>query len=305
MLGDFEPIQRLAVAHEKTKILSDSTPPSVDIHPGTNLANHWLVITGSYSGIEQAFKYLIAKEKNVKISELLCRKSPYLTHDLSWLFAELSPETKESLRKFYKQYQSLHLYIGIDNIDEFLNNGYVLWRYSLIQNNDKDIPKSSPSAMIEIWGACIDIAKDKHFEGDPSPKPANFMMPVEKLASALANEFHDTYTKVGIERRNAGEQLQDMIQSELYEWGCKNGNLLNAFAKALRHFDQHGNHGQIGLSEWLDNILTRCIQSVMNSSLVSMDIISMRFFVARACGRTPYGKSIQWNNNTELFEKID
>ena len=317
MAWDHDILMRLDIAHRKTKEISDNNALlGEDIFPGANLAMHWPVVTGAYSGIEQTLKFIIAKEKGVEVSKLLEKRrnrNPYLTHNLSWLFSKLSPEIQDKLRKFYRQYQSLHVYIPIDNLDEFLRrvsgeNGYTLWRYGLI-DTDKPIPTNSPDTMIEIWTACVDIATDKCYENDPTMN-IEFRMPIDKLVSALDKTFNDTFNEVSIEHQQVAEvdgQQLEAVNSEFYEWGRKNGGLLNAFIQALRHFHQHGSHGQPDLSEWLDDILARWLLHVRDKLFRFIeDPVSVRVFVNRACGRLAYeGKGLRWNSETQLFEGLD
>ena len=58
-----EKVQRLHTAHRKTKEFLENEPPTWELHPGTDIARNWTVITAAYSGLEQTIKYLVAEEK--------------------------------------------------------------------------------------------------------------------------------------------------------------------------------------------------------------------------------------------------
>lgn len=145
-----EKVQRLEVAYKKTNELLESQQMSRDLHPGSDIASKWTIITAAYSGLEQVIKYLIADENSCTIRELLemqeqgsnrtKRRYLYRTHNLASLFCRLRDETKLIIRDYFSQYQSLHSYITINTVDEFLlevsgvrGRGYELWRYTLIK----------------------------------------------------------------------------------------------------------------------------------------------------------------------------
>ena len=126
MSGDqrLEKVQRLLTAHRKTKEVVENEPVSWELHAGSDIARKWPVITAAYSGLEQTLKYLIAEEKGKGIAELIRRengkRSLYETHNVAWLFSELENPTQEVVRDFYGRYQSLHSYITVETVDEFL-----------------------------------------------------------------------------------------------------------------------------------------------------------------------------------------
>ena len=74
----------------------------IDILGDVALAQQWLTIGATYSGIEQTLKYLIALQKNLTIDELLVergivenlgeepeQRTRYRTHELGMLFSRL------------------------------------------------------------------------------------------------------------------------------------------------------------------------------------------------------------------------
>ena len=151
----WEKVQRLVIAHKKTKDVLEGEPVYRELHPGTDIARKWPVITAAYSGLEQTLKYLIAAEKHKSIKDLIefreGNRLPYRTHNVAWLFSKLENPTQEVLRDFYGRYQSLHSYITVDTVDGFLGTvsgqcgqGYQRWRYSLIEDKDRGNPQEQP-----------------------------------------------------------------------------------------------------------------------------------------------------------------
>ena len=66
-----EKVQRLLTAHRKTKEVLENEPVTWEVHPGSEIARNWTVITAAYSGLEQTMKYLIAEENAQSIAELM------------------------------------------------------------------------------------------------------------------------------------------------------------------------------------------------------------------------------------------
>ena len=97
-----EKVQRLLTAHRKTKEVLENEPVTWEVHPGSEIARNWTVITAAYSGLEQTMKYLIAEENAQSIAELIERrgrkKSPYETHDVAKLFSKLAEPTQDVVR---------------------------------------------------------------------------------------------------------------------------------------------------------------------------------------------------------------
>ena len=102
----------------------EGEPLTRELHPGTDIARNWTVITAAYSGLEQTLKYLIAEERDLTIAELInysapkrtgnieCEtgKYPYRTHNLGRLYSELEESTRNIVQDFYGRFQSLHSY---------------------------------------------------------------------------------------------------------------------------------------------------------------------------------------------------
>ena len=300
-----EKVQRLLTAHRKTKEVLENESVTWEVHTGTDIARNWTVITATYSGLEQTMKYLVAEEKGQSITELISfregKKCPYLTHDVGLLFSRLTAQTQDVIRDFYGRFQSLHPYVSVETVDEFLSvvseadgRGYERWRYTLIE--DKPLPTNSPEALVALWGVCVQIAEERVWENQ------RVRTPDEALSREFCNQLETLELNVSIDRQNAGEPFQD-IAGETRDWLWRTGHPLNAFADVLWHFSRYGEHGQANVSEWLSDAVTRWAMRVLNSPAIG-GTTSLRAFVERAQGRTPDGQSLRWNRKANRFEDV-
>ena len=310
-----EKVQRLLTAHEKTKEMLEKEPLTQELHPGTDIARNWTVITAAYSGLEQTLKYLIAEQKGLTITELIdlavpentdkvesnAWRYPFRTHNLGWLFSKIEESTQNIVRDFYERFQSLHSYLAIGRVDHFLNlisgpngAGYERWRYTLIE--DKPLPRNSPEALLAIWGVCVQIAQENVW------KNQLVWMPDKELANKFCQQLDMLHMDVALERQNAGEPFQD-ISGEIRDWLWKGGHPLNAFAEVLWHFARYGSHGTESASEWFSDALTKWVTRVLGSPAAS-NRTSLRAFVDRAQGHTRDGASIRWNPKKQRFQAI-
>ena len=310
-----EIVQRLQTAHKKTKKILEMEPVTRELHPGTDIARNWTVITASYSGLEQTIKYLIAEEKGLTIAELVTfvdrkdlngnkgstKKYPFQTHNLGWLFSKLEGLTQDVVRDFYGRYKSLHSYLNIGRVDQFLNAvsgrkgvGYQRWRYTLIE--DKPLPRNSPEALLAIWDVCVRIAYGRVWENQ------QIEMPDKKLAQEFCERLVRLYSNVSVERQNGDEPYQ-YTSRELRDWLWRGGHPLNAFAEVLWHYSRFGCHGAKDVSEWLSETLTRWVKEVIEDPAVSRQT-SLRAFVTRTQGHTPGGTNLRWNPKRNRFEAV-
>ena len=189
----FEKVQRLLTAHGRTKKTLEKEPVVWELHPGTDIAQNWPVITAAYSGLEQTIKYLTAEEKGLTVQELFDfavaengqanedgrRHYPYRTHNLGRLFSRLEERTKKTVREVFKRYKSLFPQIRIGSVDQFLHrvsggngdgDGSVRWRYALIE--EKTLPRNTPAALVAIWGVCVQN-RARASVGEPASTSAN------------------------------------------------------------------------------------------------------------------------------------
>lgn len=305
-----EKVQRLLTAYNKTREMLESEPVTWELHPGTDIARNWTVITSAYSGAEQTLKFLIAEENGLTIPELIsftdpnnigADKHPYRTHNLGRLFSKLQKSTQDVVREFFARYRSLHSYIAIGSADDFLNGvsgrqgtGYERWRYTLIE--DEPPPKNSPEALVAIWGVCVQIAEERLWTNQ------RVLMPDKELTHTLRRHLEMLLNKVSVDRQNAGEPFQD-VSAEIRDWLWRGDHPLNAFAQVLWHFARYDSHGVEDASEWLSDTLSRWVNDVTANPSASART-SLRAFLTRAQGLTREGQSIQWNPSRNRFEAV-
>ena len=283
--------------------------------PGTEIARHWAIITASFSGLEQTIKYLIAEEKGFTIQGLIGwsipknassvsehkRKHPFRTHNIAWLFGELEEPTQSVLRDFYGRFQSLHSYIPIPQLDQFLQQvsakkgtGYERWRYALIE--DRKLPQNSPAASVAIWGACVQIALNQIWSNQ------RVRMPDEILERQLRRTLQEQMLGISINRQNAGEPFQN-IRPEIDAWLRASSHPLNAFARVLWHFKRYESHGVADASDWFSEVLQNWCRQVLEATAETGPTL-LRIFVERAQGNTPEGCSLSWNSAVNRFESV-
>ena len=308
-----EKVQRLLTAHKKTSQTLESEPVTHELHPGTDIARNWTVITAAYSGLEQTLKFLIAEKADLTITELIdlappqhaaiderpVGRHPYRTHDLAWLFSELEQPARDVVQDFYGRFQSLHSYVPIADADEFLTEisgpggaGYERWRYTLIE--DRPLPRNSPETLSAIWGVCVQMAEQNLWNNQ------RVQMPDKQLTQHFCQQLEILMVNVSVDRQNAGEAFRD-VSGEIRGWLWRAGHPLNAFAEVLWNFSRYGSHGADGVSDWLSEALTRWVRDVLANPAASART-SLRAFLNRAQGHTPDGASIRWNPQPERFE---
>ena len=301
----FEKVQRLLTAHKKTKEVLGHEPVTWEVHPGTDIARHWTVITAAYVGLEQTLKYLIAEDNDLSVAKLIKlregKERPYHTHNVSELFLKIEKPMQKVVRDFYRRFQSLHSYITVETVDKFLSvvsgtdgKGYERWRYTLVEDNE--LPRNSPEGLVAVWGVCVQLAEERVWETQ------RVRMPDEVLASEFCMQLDGLVLNVTCDRQNSGEPFRD-IAGEIRGWLWRTGHPLNAFADVLWHASRYGEHRQGDVSEWLSDALTSWAGAVLNSPDVAGPT-SLRAFVQRAQGRTPSGQGIRWNRDTNRFEDV-
>ena len=311
-----EIVQRLCSAHKKTRDMLKRESISRDYHPGTDIAQRWPLITAAYSGLEQTLKFLIADEKSYTIEELLNHQShsskgknqsnggryPYRTHDLVGLYCRLEESKKDVVREYYGQFQSLHSYITIESLGDFLKEvssqdgrGYERWRYTLIEV-EEPLPRNSIEALVAIWGVCTEIARKC-----VSDKQRVRMLD-EKLTQKICQQLQEQTNEVSVRRQDAGEPFQSLaieVRGRLFQ----GKHALNVFAEILWHSGQYGSHGLTSVSDQLSETICQWVGDVI-SYKSQLGMTSLRWFIERAQGRTSKGESIRWNPETKRFEDV-
>ena len=142
---------RLRTAHAETHENYTRKPAWIEILGDVALAQQWLTIGATYSGIEQTLKYLIALQKDLTVDELLVkngivekpreepeRPTRYRIHHLGTLFSRLDRQTKEAVEHDYAVWQSLYDYLTIPTCAEFLDR---------IQGDDNEGTSTGATAL--------------------------------------------------------------------------------------------------------------------------------------------------------------
>ncbi len=302
-----EKVQRLEVAYTTTKDTLESQPLVREFHPGSDIASKWGIITAAYSGLEQVIKYLIAEENSYTIEQMINPQgqsntggtnSSYRTHNLAALFSHLENNTKSLVRNYYSQFQSLHSYIEIDKLDDFLSEvsgprgrGYERWRYTLIEDEEQ-LPRNSTDAMIAIWGVCVEIALSRLYE---FPR-------VEMLEQKLVRELYEGFLEsvAEIERSVYTEHSSPDLEQEANVQLFRDEHNLNVFAEILQHFGSFNSHGVPNISDELSMVVDCWLKNFANISATD-GMSSLRWFIDRASGRKRNSESIRWDSESNRF----
>ena len=308
-------VERLSTAFERTRSALESELVYVELNSDTELSSNWMVITASYCGLEQILKFLIAVERGLTIEELLdltteganstgkdsANRKSYRTHNLLELFSSLEPKTQIIIQEFYGRFQSLHSYIPVFNVEDFLTivsgnrgHGYERWRYALIEEDD--VPKNSPEALLAIWDACVQLAEEREWGYH------EVQMPEKALKDKLTIYLRSCTQRISVEMQDVGKQLED-VSEELTDWLWNEGHPLNSFARVIRHYSKHGTHGVSDASEWFSRILDDWLLITLEDPAINRRT-SLNQFVVAAAGHSPSGESIRWNPETNRFVAI-
>ena len=302
-----EKVQRLRTAYARTREVLDRQERVRELHPGTDIANHFVVLTVAYMGLEQTFKYLIAVERGRTIEEITAQGGGFRHHNLGRLFEGLRAETQTTIAEFYARFQSLHMYVPWDSARDFLwhisgqrGEGYEKWRYALIQNTDDEEnapPLNSEEAMIAIWQIAIDLADSGLREDDNEIEM--YEKHLESLCFDMLNESYDEVYRDGVNGNWDGER----VQREIGEWMAGKGGVLNALSSILWREARFGHHDVAFESEWSPRILSKCLKRISVHELRRTHS-NLACFADRAQGRYAIAKGVSWNTQTNRFETI-
>ena len=269
-----ETLARLRAAMKWSDRTLSVVPPERDLHQGTSLANAWAIITTAYSGVEQSIKYLISQRSHNTVHEWRCGEDGKRlgnSHALIKLFNSLDAEAQHFATEYYERFQSLHSYITKSTLRGFLEEisrgerGYGLWRYVLVEDSPRGLPRNSPDAMLAIWSALVRIIEHRQGRGRP------VVMPDEDLWDMLKS--YDPLL------RNRMEQAD---------------HPLNACAQMIwenyRGIAQ-SQETEKALSEWIGRVRERRDRN-------------LEHLMQRARGTTDGGSGVLWNRTRNRFEDI-
>ena len=302
--------QRLKTAQRKTQEAYEQRSLAYELHEGTSLANAWAFMTAAYSGLEQSLKFLVAVENGWTIEELLeqrnnaegrNRRRAYLTHDIGWLFEQLERETKDSLRGFYRTFQSLHDYIPYAHLDEFMpqvsgegGDGYERWRYILIQPDA--IPASSVEGLLGIWDAAVQVGQTQDRDNKTLATPAHQVLwRMDALLDLIS-------INVGVELGRDGRGPVE-AHEEVRRWFRESEGPLNALS-GLVWRDYRGIPPEQTMdSDLLAEILRRFLGELRRCETDERNT-HVRQFMNRVQGTSGRGKGIQWDAGARIFEPV-
>ena len=128
--ADAEAGDRLSNAYDKVRAAWESAPPIREYSPSHAISNIWPALVLAYSGIEQSLKFLLARARDLSVSELI--KLPahesadppertFRSHDLSWLFDQLNSDVRSGVEGDFRTFLSLYSYIPFGTLAEFLS----------------------------------------------------------------------------------------------------------------------------------------------------------------------------------------
>ena len=184
-----------------------------------NAINAWATVTVCYSGIEQAIKFLLKIQEN--LNEI---PRDYKHHRIGVLFQELTEEQREVVGESYSIYQSLHDYIELKTVDDFLgeiDNGYPAWRYFPLEGIPP--PTTHCGTMLEIWFALTNIIEARVFKNRELYHCAHrFHTYLSKCVNKAREKYADPET---------GEDKA--TNEDLNRWSGPRDCLLNSWAKML------------------------------------------------------------------------
>ena len=309
-----EVLSRLESAHKQTsEAYRNIRPQGFELHPGTEIAQAWPFITAGYCGIEQSFKFLIALEKGVaSVKSLLSNpggvvndRRKYQTHDLVTLHDDLSCCTQKELADYFSTYQSLHYYVEISSLADFLKavsidnrpgkgRGYERWRYSLT-DIDEIIPTNSVEFLLAIWGAAV-----RHIEWKVYQK-YRLTTPDTDITKWLESSFEEFAIRASVQKPEGEVSLEDLC-IKYGEWVNHHGHVLNAFSRLIHNAHRGLELASCGAPDPLAQILTQWWKhEERRLDAVDADI---RLFLTRARGVQGPAEGVRWNEEDRRFEMV-
>ena len=217
------PANRLIKACKKVEEYYHANPVRRDFFAESEAVAAWMVVTCSYSGIEQSMKCLLQMRGSFVNKER--RKGGHRHHYIGELFEKLTQLEKDVIRTYYSDYRLLHEYIPPQTADCFLSaidDGYPKWRYFLME--DSKPPTTHCGAMIEIWTALSDILCARVFTNHGL-----------QTVKRRINDRLDELILVDIWRQDNTSGISQTEVSDLNRWVKCQGNLIAAFADLFRH----------------------------------------------------------------------
>ena len=307
---------RLQTAYAETLENHTRKPAYIELLGDVALAQQWLTVGATYSGIEQTLKYLIALQKDLTLDELLVKKgivenpqeepdqrTKYRIHQLGSLFSRLDPRTKEAVEHDYAVWQSLYDYYTFPTCVEFLdriqgdgNDGHLDWRYCLIQEHLP--PPNSADAMLAIWASLIRLCEKR--EG--IPHRAGARRSDEEVRFGLSECLERACMDYELRAAENGDPIPP-LREELRRWAPSGSRMVNNMAALLGHREKYLEVPEREGSEAMRRTLAACLSQLAHQARQGMRG-ALPTFARRALGYFPTGESVQWNPETVRFENV-
>ena len=200
---------------------------------------HMAALVLAYSGIEQSLKFLLARTRDLSVSELI--KLPahdsadppertFRSHDLSWLFDQLNSDVRSAVEGDFRTFLSLYSYIPFGTLAAFLSEisgkggeGYMRWRYTLVEFEPKP-PRNAPAAMLGAWRCLLlELKRQSEWKGSFSPGSDASMPLDEQLDAEFTHLLHEAESNELSARTlhydpNTGRASYPVIDAELGDW---------------------------------------------------------------------------------------
>lgn len=307
---------RLQTAHAETLENYAHKPAWIEILGDVALAQQWLTIEATYSGIEQTLKYLIALQKSLTVDELVVengivenpreepeQRTKYRIHQLCTLFSRLDRKTQDAVEHDYAVWQSLYDYLTIPTCAEFLNRiqgddnrGHLDWRYCLIQGHPP--PPNSADAMLAIWASLIRRCEERV----EIPRRASTRAADEEVRFGLSECLERACMDYELRAAENGDPISP-IRKELRQWAPSGSRMVNNMAALLGHRERYLEVPEREGSEAMRRTLATCLMRLAHDAREGMRG-ALPTFARRALGYFPTGESVRWNPETVRFENV-
>ena len=254
-----------------------------EIVPESDVARHWLLITGIYSLLEQSLKFLLRLEDETYDRKKMLHDG----HDLYKVYKQLPNEYQDILCQYFEEYASLLGAAELQGLDQYLEekgakDRYGKWRYFLIERNLDELDKGQThpfwtDLMLEIIHGVLDILKSKiDDEKDILIHSVSWRLEKQLLSSPLATS--------------------ESMKGKMASWPqdipyC----MMNAYARWLRAgtLDEHSP----SIRDWMDETINGASQRHIN--MVQAHQMAMAYDMAIFKHRAEW-TCIVWNGEQFL-----
>ncbi|MCY3790759.1 MAG: hypothetical protein OXH63_18430 [Gemmatimonadetes bacterium] len=289
-LNGFEDqVRRVRYAYKNTQRQFDEHPPNDDLVAVAAAINAWTLICGCYMGIEQTMKLLIRMRD----------KTPAKTHDLESLYSSLDPTERDLVATYYRVYRSLHNFdsgnIALDTAKEFIEyigNGYVAWRYILVENPEK-VPKICLGLMLETWRALVDLVNLRVSNGTSYRTVATILEQDYIMGMVYRDAESDDEWQAASQDENSGVEFK-----ELFDWFQRKGRFLQGGIDLFSHHAR-GTGDSMQASPVLRRVLLRAAEKAVGGPLPTRRRADIAMFHHRI-----RNDGLTWNSDKGVFEHL-